>query len=49
MIKERYGMKLTEVEDIKKRQKTQKRYTKKGIKDLDNYDGGGHSPRVRHP
>ena len=43
-------MELTVAEDIKKRQEhTKVLHTKKGINDLDNYDGVGHSPRARHP
>ena len=40
-IKERNGMDLTEVEDIKKRQgkNTQKNCTKKDLHDPDNHDG----------
>ena len=48
-IKERYSMELTEAEDTKKRQEHTKALHKKGINDLDNYDGVGHSPRARHP
>ena len=44
-LKDRYGMGLTETEDIKKRQQeyTEELY-KKGLHDQDN-----HSPRARHP
>ena len=47
-IKDRYGMELTEAEDIKKRQEHTKALHKKRFNDLDNYDGGCHSPRARH-
>ena len=43
-------MELTEAEYIQKRQEhTKVLYKKKGINDLDNYNGGCHSPRARHP
>ena len=41
MIKDRNGKDLTEAEEIKKDGKnTQKTYTKKGLNDPDNHDGG---------
>ena len=48
-IKDRNGMDLTEVEDIKKRWQvyTEELY-KKDLLDPDNHNGD-HSPRARHP
>ena len=47
-IKDRNGMDLTEVEDIKKRwQEYTEELYKKDLHDPDNHDG--HSPRARHP
>ena len=46
-VKDRNGMDLTEAEDIKKRwQKYTKELYRKCLTDLDNHDGGYHSPRV---
>ena len=48
-IKDRNGMDLTEVEDIKKRwQEYTEELYKKDLHDPDNHDGD-HSPRARHP
>ena len=38
-IKDRNGIDLTEVEDIKKRWQENKNYTKKDLHDPDNHDG----------
>ena len=49
-IKNRNGMDLTEVEDIKKRwQEYTEELYKKDLHDQDNDDGDYHSPRARHP
>ena len=39
-IKDRNGMDLTEAEDIKKRWQENTELYRKGLHDLDNYDGG---------
>ena len=50
-IKDRNGMDLTEVEEIKKRwQEYTEELYKKGLNDPDNHDVLlGHSPRARQP
>ena len=53
-IKDRYGMDITEAEDIKKRwQEYTEELYKKDLHDPDNYDGVithlDHSPRARPP
>ena len=49
-IKERNGMDLTEVEDIKKRWQEYTELYKKDLHNPDNHDGViTDSPRARHP
>ena len=50
-IKDRNGMDLTEVEDIRKRwQECTEELYKKDLHDSDNHDSViNHSPRARHP
>ena len=48
-IKDRNGMDLTEVGDIKKRWQEDTELNKKDLHDPDNHDGVINSPRVRHP
>ena len=50
LIKDKNGMDLTEVEDIKKRwQEYTEELYKKDLHDQDNQRRCDHSPRARHP
>ena len=48
-IKDRNGNDLIEAEEIKKRWQEYTELYRKGLNDLNNHNGGGHSPRTRHP
>ena len=48
-IKDRNGMDLTDVEDIKKRWKEYTKLCKKDLHDPDNHDGVITHLRARHP